>query len=177
MKIKPLIIFIAVACFLTYISQNAITASVIKEWNFTDRATMNEWKTSFIWEQKNSRQGIVEWSSSFGGSARLYVSGSPCVINIWRTLPFNLEWGDLIRVEFSTKSSLHPISGFDLIVGPAEPYGHKQSLQVSVESAGSYTITIPIYYYWAVKGTPFGLHFAVWPGTAELYITKIIILR
>jgi len=177
MKTKSLVTFLFITCFLTLVSLDVVASSVIREWDFSDRATMSEWKTSYLWEQNNSRQGIVEWSSSFGGSARLYVSGSPCVINIWRTLPFDLEWGDLIRVEFSTKSYLHPISGFDLIVGPAEPYGHKQSLQVSVDSAGSYTIDLPVYYYWAVKGTPFGLHFAVWPGTAELYIRKIMILR
>jgi len=177
MRLKaPLTLFILVVV-LTLFSYKAGAASVIKEWDFTDRATMSEWKTSFLWEQNNSRQGIVEWSSSFGGSARLYVSGAPCVINFWRTLPFDLEWGDLIRVEFSTKSYLHPISGFDLILGPAEPYGHKQSLQVSVDHAGSFVVELPIYYYWAIKGTPIGLHFAVWPGTAELYIRKIVILR
>lgn len=152
-------------------------ATVVKEWSFTDRSALNGWRTSYVWEENNSPKGTVEWSPEFGGSVKMRVSGAPCVVNFWNTLPFDLEWGDIIRVEFSTKSYLHPISGFDFIVGPAEPYGHKQSMQVSVDNAGNYSVEMGIFYYWAIAGTRFGFHYAVWPGTTELYLRRIRILR
>lgn len=155
----------------------ASATSIIKEWDFSNRSTLNGWRTNYIWEMNNSPKGTIEWSPSFGGSIHLSVSGAPCVVNLWNVLPFDLEWGDVLRLEFSTYSYLHPISGFDLIIGPAEPYGHKQSIQVSVDRAGTYSVDLGIYYYWAVAGTAFGVNFAVWPGTAELYIKKIMILR
>ncbi|MEO0091152.1 MAG: hypothetical protein ABIK61_00340 [candidate division WOR-3 bacterium] len=171
-----------VFCMLTLIMFTTANAyEIIKSYSFDTSDKLDAWNTNYNarWEfGTRDKKGSVSWSSEYGGTAKLTVSGAPCAIHFWRTLPIDLTFGDQVIIKFYTPSALYPIGGFDIILGPAEPHGHKQSVSVSTESEGYYTVNMPIWTPGVFKsGTPFGVCVSVWPGSLTIYIKKILLVR
>ena len=152
-------------------------AREIARYDFSDPNSIEGWNTSWKWEETNPKKGTCTWSPLHGGTVELKVSGAPCVIDFWRTLPEDLRFGDKLIVKFHCPAPLDPISGFDMMMGPAVPHGHKQKISVSTTEAGGYVVRIPVYITKFKRGTPFGLHFAVWPGTSTIYVKSIWLER
>lgn len=173
MKEKVLVV-VLLLCFVPVMG---LAQQVVYEWKFDNPKSIAEWNTSWKWESGKTSKGTAVWSERYDGSVKLTVSGAPGSIDFWTTLSIDLEWGDEIEVTFSTDKATEPIGHFCLHIGPAKPHGHSQILHVSTLRAGTFTVRQPIYQTSLVKGTPIGIHVAVWPGTITIYLQKIRIIR
>lgn len=158
-------------------SQIELPYRLIKSYNFSQADSISNWKTDWIWEKDNRIKGNLTWSSEYGGTARLKVSGAPCVIDFWTNLEIDLESGDEIIIHFYCKQPLEPISHVTLTIGPTIAYGHMQSIVISTAKSGEFIASMPIWSSPYTKGTPFGIQFAVWPGESIIYIKEINIIR
>lgn len=140
------------------------TPSDIKEWNIGE----------LIKQKRAYERGTVQFSDDFGGSAKLSVSGAPGAIDYWTSLPIDLHHGDKLVIEYAS-DKLHPICGFDALIGPTVRYGHKMSIPIS--ASGHRVVTIPVEIPNFVAGTPLGVHFSVWPGQCDINLIRVSILR
>lgn len=153
------------------------SAREIARYDFSDSSSLAGWSTEWKWTEGNPTKGTCKWSSSQGGTVELKVSGAPSSIKFWRTLPEDLEYGGKLMVKFHCPAPLDPGSGFTMMMGPAEPYGHLQRISVAPVEAGGFVVRMPVYTPRFTSGTPFGLIFVVWPGTSTIYVKSIWLER
>ncbi|MEO0005626.1 MAG: hypothetical protein ABIK49_06470 [candidate division WOR-3 bacterium] len=150
---------------------------IIASYRFKDESSLENWSTSWKWQNDNVKKGSCSWTSLYNGTVKLSVSGAPCAIEFWHELPRTLQFGDMMVVKFYCPEPLYPISDFDMMIGPTEPYGHKQEVTVSTTGAGWFVVHMPVYSPVYKQGTPFGLRFSVWPGSATIYVKEISLVR
>lgn len=165
-----------IGCLVSTLVTSITDAEVLKSYRFSDKSDVDAWNTSWKWGAIDSR-GTATWSSEYGGTAKLSISGAPCAIDFWKRLPCDLVFGDYLIVKFHCKAPLDPIGHFDMIIGPTEPHGHKQSISVNTTTSGSFRVRMPIYISKFIRGTPFGIRFSVWPGSLRIYIKEILLVR
>jgi hypothetical protein len=152
-------------------------AEVLASYTFSSAEDVSSWSTSWAWGNDNAKEGTASWSSKFGGTAKLSISGAPGALDFWNSLPCNLEFGDRIVIRFSTETPLMNESDFDIVLGPATSAKHQQAISVSPDAAGSYSVDMPVYMPVFSTGTRFGIHFSVWPGSKIIYVRRVDIVR
>jgi hypothetical protein len=116
----------------------------------------------------SSTFGTVEWSSAYGGSAHLVVSGAPCVADLISFFGTTIYPGDTIACTASTGTMTYATLVLQ-IGGYGNDFTQAVSLTQSTITQDMVIIADKIY----PPGTPILIHLVCWPGSGEAWIQYV----
>lgn len=110
----------------------------------------------------------VQWSEEYGGSAKMYISGSPAQTNISQEIQMAISAGDQLTVDvFHT--DMGNFSNWALIIGAGDSRVLLDGA-AGPEGYDSITWTADKYYD---PGTLITINSAVWPGSSTTWVKGI----
>lgn len=158
------------ATLLVVFATNGLAVEGLRNPNFD--SNIYEWLTCLWNNEQNPTPGTAEWSSLYGGSAHLAVSGSPGAVGILAPLQYPLPAGNQVTMTFycTDMSSANCWLGIGTLTGDTSG-GCGQRVEASFPQGGPYTVTVT-----ANRNYPIGAGVSValmcWPGSAEMWVTS-----